>query len=653
MIFKTQNTGRNSNLYLMVILFFISLSTFLFAQISHSVNFSESDLNIETFIAQDSNYYQIIDMKNLPKIYEEGKPVLPYITIQMIIPMDQDVDNIETTILYEQEYDVAYKIFPAQNGIVYADDFGENINTGFIKPDPKIYHSDYPWPEKNVDVINNGFFDGNNHIVNIRVCPFQYYPKLKKLIFISSMNIILNFSGPNGAKTVKVKDRSPKTKSFYDNILKKLVVNPKDITKFRPPLKSALEKAAELTSIQTSPLPFYEYVIVTSQYLKNQNVFNDLIKWKKRKGLNIGVVAIEDITNNYTGDPCTPGLNDNAGKLRQYLMEAWQSGITVYALLAGERDKIPIRKGAGDNDTYDDPDHSGVDEYNKIPTDLYFSSFARSSTTENDNWNEDGDGFIGEPEDNIDYYPEIFVGRLICENDGTKVTDINNWIESIKRYEGAIYQSNLNNYLMQQLLVQSDQYQDQFQCAQNISNLTNNWSIISDIQEEYPSATAPLTFNSTDPNLNTPIPSANTILQKINSNFGFIWLFSHSNKYNFNARTGIADVNQLYNKYDREQLISEEPILAWNTNVHPYLLSLQNYSKPTVVFSNGCLHCSFDGYPIPATGIDRKSVSYVFTLRDKRAPVFLGHSRYGNFGGSRDLGKNIINYIFTGTSVRL
>ncbi|HVO72759.1 MAG TPA: C25 family cysteine peptidase, partial [Ignavibacteriaceae bacterium] len=82
-----------------------------------------------------------------------------------------------------------------------------------------------------------------------------------------------------------------------------------------------------------APLPFYKYVVITSNALKNS--FNKFVEWKKRKGIDIGVVTTEDIYSSYTGD-LVSGINDSTGKIRQYLKDGYYSGMTVWALLGGD-----------------------------------------------------------------------------------------------------------------------------------------------------------------------------------------------------------------------------------------------------------------------------------------------------------------------------
>ena len=151
----------------------------------------------------------------------------------------------------------------------------------------------------------------------------------------------------------------------------------------------------------------FEYVIVTSEALAP--AFEALVDWKRRKGLDAGIVTMEYIRENYNGDEIS-GIYDDAGKLRQFLYESYLRG-TVYVLLGGDKDVVPIRYG------YDYGD--------MIPTDLYFADF-------NGNWNFDDDEIYGETnQDDIDYMQEVYIGRILCSN----THEVKNWVDKAMIYE--------------------------------------------------------------------------------------------------------------------------------------------------------------------------------------------------------------------------
>jgi len=306
----------------------------LLAQIPHSVSFSRSNLVFSSVTAEDGITYEKVSLGDLQQTDEIGKPSLPVRYVRLIVPFNQDVEEVVLEHVEKQTIPGTHFILPAQPPVPTSIDYQK---PDFVKPDPLVYESDTPYPSEIVKVVHEGYFDGSNHIVTLAVCPLQYYPKSGRLVFFSTIDFTLKMK-PAETRAIHVRSRSAKNQKIYDSILKKIVDNPQDIPMYqvRPPLGKA-------GAIQSGPVPFYEYVIITSNALKSS--FDPFISWKRRKGLDIGVVTTEEILANYTGDLIS-GIYDDAGKVRQYLYDAYQSG-TMWALLAGDYTIVPVRYGCG------------------------------------------------------------------------------------------------------------------------------------------------------------------------------------------------------------------------------------------------------------------------------------------------------------------
>ncbi|KUK59995.1 MAG: Uncharacterized protein XD81_0540, partial [Bacteroidetes bacterium 38_7] len=380
------------------------------SQITHTVNFSSENLSFTDEVAANNNTYTKVKLFDFDLVSDTGKPALPVKSIKLIIPHGQTVDNISLSNVAVETLWTNYWVFPAQQPIPTC--IGCPIPE-FVNPDPDIYNSENAWPAKPIKVVHQGYFDGNNNIITLEICPFEYFPSTNQLNFFTSMDITLTLTSgySNGINNI---NRLSKNQIIYDEILVGLVENKQDIDLYR----SSPNIIASIVS--TNQLPSYEYVVITpAEYV---NAFTDFIEWKTKKGINIGIVIKEAIFSHYSGDEIFPGdeIYDDAGKIRQYLYEAYQNG-TVWALLVGDKSVMPIRYGCGE----DNP----TNEENIIPTDLYFADFTG-------NWNVDGDDNYGEPfADNTDYSPEIFVGRLLCSSS----QDVSNWVQKILIYEKNIF----------------------------------------------------------------------------------------------------------------------------------------------------------------------------------------------------------------------
>ncbi len=301
--------------------------------------------------------------------------------MNLIVPGDRDIREITLDDAQEVELPGTFEVYPAQSDEPIS---GLALGNRFTGPNPIIYSTNSNYPSERVCVFHDGYFDGSNHILTLALYPVQYDPSTGRLTFLRAATIAVQLKEGQGTTPFRVQRRSGRAQKIYDVILRDLVANPQDIPAYqgRPlSITAGGGMGANLGS--------HKYVVVTSANLASS--FNDFVAWKKRRGIDIGIVTTEEIYGSYTGDLIS-GIFDNAGKVRQYLFDAYQSG-AVWALLAGDETVVPIRIGA----EWDNCDTS-ITEH-KIPADLYFADF-------NGNWNVDGDFRYGEPNnDHPDYNP--------------------------------------------------------------------------------------------------------------------------------------------------------------------------------------------------------------------------------------------------------
>ncbi len=135
-----------------------------------------------------------------------------------------------------------------------------------------------------------------------------------------------------------------------------------------------------------------EYVVITSEALAGE--FEPLVQWKTEKGAQAVVRTVEWIDATY------PNGVDRAERVRFFIRDAYQNWGTLFVLLGGDTDVIPVR--------YAEANILGGES---IPTDYYYMCLEG-------NWNADGDARFGEafegpenPGDNVDLMPEVYAGR--------------------------------------------------------------------------------------------------------------------------------------------------------------------------------------------------------------------------------------------------
>lgn len=479
----------------------------------------------------------------------------------------------------------------------------------FIEPNYKVYDTEEPFPDKSVKLVHDGYFDGNNHIVTIAVYPLQYVPKLNKLIFYSDIIIKLEMEATTFSN-LNIRNRKASTQIFYDTVLKNMVDNTKDIDAYQV-------KPTTLGKVNgTETIIFYEYVIVTSNALKNS--FNKFIEWKKRKGIDIGVVTTEEIYANYTGDLIS-GIYDNAGKVRQYLSDAYQEG-AVWALLAGDSSVVPIRYGCGWDNSWT---VWATDDY-KIPTDIYFADFTGD-------WDVDGadpDGIVRYGEqygDDPDYNPEIFVGRLLCSSN----QDVLNWTEKLILYEQNPGKGN-TAYLTRAFMFESDQMQNGNE-AESVANVLP--SFITEIWRELPS------YDSPSPTF----PTGVEVINKMNTTRYGLWSwFGHGEPVRVNTKTYKVNEGSPRNQLSPLDIMPTDVSETGNG-----LDNLNNKDFPAIVYTISCEITPFDDYnPHNWWNDTDRNLGEGFTvINDVGGPALLGNTRYGWVGSSSALYREFANLI--------
>lgn len=146
----------------------------------------------------------------------------------------------------------------------------------------------------------------------------------------------------------------------------------------------------------------YNYIILTINELESSIISSNFITWKESLGYRIKIIKISDVLiQNQIG-------NDLAEKIRNFLREYYTIWNIEYTLIIGDYETVPMRY------CYPDPLNHRFDIFDstsgEVPTDYYYADL---SYPDSESWDSDGDGYYGEyTEDNPDFFPEIYVGRI-------------------------------------------------------------------------------------------------------------------------------------------------------------------------------------------------------------------------------------------------
>ena len=133
---------------------------------------------------------------------------------------------------------------------------------------------------------------------------------------------------------------------------------------------------------------FYSHVVITAE--THVSHFAPLCEFVETSlGWEDTIVTVEAIDADFPG-------RDRPERIRNFIRYAYDNWLTTYVLLGGDDDVVPCRYARGER-------RSG--EFDNIPCDLYYAAL-------DGNWDADGDNVFGEPEDSVDLYPDIYVGRF-------------------------------------------------------------------------------------------------------------------------------------------------------------------------------------------------------------------------------------------------
>lgn len=555
-----------------------------------------------------------------------GEPSLPSCYLNFYIPDGRDVKAVTVSKSGKTTYQLSLPLLPAQQPVPTSADY---VAPGFTEPAASVYSSDAAYPSAMAEVVQEGWMHLVNRIVTVRLTPYEYHPLSGVLDFYSDVTVSLHLKSSQSVATdLQAPSMRDDNAAMLAGLVQKVVENPDDVPY---PVVMKSPSRYEVSARSAGDNLGYEYVIVTSEALVP--AFEPWGEWKRQKGLDAGIVTMEWIKANYAGDEIS-GIYDDAGKLRQFLYESYLDG-TVYALLAGDPDVVPVRFAYFRT--------TRTDVKKEVPSDLYFSDF-------NGLWDSNDNGTYGEYststinrmlDDVIDYGQEIYVGRVLCANK----TEANNWIE-----KALIYEKNPGlgdySYLTRAFFTEADQFMV----------TDNNLSTDEEVRPHLPTFKSFMVlkeiYNGEEDN-NSPStpqhPTASEVYEKLKSNYGLVSFMGHGNECNVGIATkgvnGGGNVIRLYS-YDnvRKPIDGSSDSLTYRNGGS--LVNMVNSIYPSVNYS---LSCDNSYYTYKGTYNDVYSCFAKYATSGYRSGfvAFLGNTTEGWFYTSNWLFYDFCDFLYS------
>ncbi len=305
-------------------------------QETYTILFSESDL----FTSQNLGY-DVVELISCRGTYEVGKPQLPVLITYVAIPPGTSVEKLEVIGTEDDDIPGRFVIFPVQEP--------QPIGTqpeDFVRPDPFIYNSYTPYPQEIVQFVQQADLAGQNLAV-IAVHPVQFIGAKGRLIFTRSVEFALYLEQTDQQSETPCLSEGNRKK--YERELREMVINP---------------EAVSLPVSNVDPIPLtipsetFDYVIIS--YTPYASAAQRLADWKTKKGVPARVVTTDEIQDWYGGS--------GKDEIRQFVRNAHNQWGTIYLLIVGDSDKIPL------------PTKRLEDE--NVPGDTYYADFDDDWVTE-------------------------------------------------------------------------------------------------------------------------------------------------------------------------------------------------------------------------------------------------------------------------------
>ena len=339
---------------------------------------------------------------------EAGVPAMNYLPVRVLIPFGERVENIQV-ILSEPEIQRKQQVLDFVRKVQIISQPQPDTTV----PKPEIWNKDALFPAEDYKFLGTQMFCGFQ-IAMIDIYPWKYNP-VQKTIF-ASKNVTLQI------ETSWDDELAEHSANFYAPAkdypeLTRLVLNPETINSYQNAISYRTHQPQSRLIDLSVPK---KMIIITNS--TSASYFQNYIDWQNTRNISTGIYLITDIYNSYVGA-------DNAEKIRNFISDAYQTWSSTstpleYVILGGDDEIIPDRGCFCEvGETVDF----------RIPTDIYYSNL-------DGNWNADGDQIWGEFNDNVDYFPEVHMGRFPAET----ANEFGNMTRKIQYYvNNDTYSNNL------------------------------------------------------------------------------------------------------------------------------------------------------------------------------------------------------------------
>lgn len=358
------NTNISMKKYILYLFFLLQLSIVAHGDETLSLSFSKDQYS---FVRDSLGRIEILSLKQMATYgSDELQPGLPLLPLNVALSNGNIYKGTSISIqkkeLVMKDVDVA----PNPKAVIT----GSTVSNQTFSP---VNYTGAIFPDSNVEYVGTSEIR-NVEIARFQICPFIYDSNKRELYLIEKLDLHIEteVNAPQTKANIPFDEKSL-------NMLKAQVYN-----------GSILSSAkADVYSMSGAKEPI-KYLIITNKTLTNG--FQELADWKKTKGINSKIVTVEEIDKTCSGKTLQE-------KIKRFIYNTYISDGLQYVLLGGDDTVVPVQY------CYCHYTHSQIKNY-FIPSDSYYSCFGG-----NFEWDANGNGLYGEPDDEIDFTQDVYIAR--------------------------------------------------------------------------------------------------------------------------------------------------------------------------------------------------------------------------------------------------
>lgn len=356
-----------TGLYILIMSLLVIAGFSYASEVTLNIPFDETELTITSM----DTFIKVI-VPGLPSTGIVGFPSLPVMPVRIAMPTGCRAVSIK---IIEAEY----RTFPSGPELILPSTLPVPVSLPGrsvpVQPDPALYGSDEFYPDRTVELTGSSALWGIP-VADATVYPVRWNPSSRELQVLSNLRVSVQYESDNSVMLIKKRLLSSELRS--QEIVRHLVVNPGGVS------------PSGASFVEAKDLLYGQYVIITIP--EYETVMQELADWKTAKGVPANVYTTDWIQSQYS-------FYDLPQDIRAFLTDCRDEGVD-FVLIAGDDSRVVARRAkldTGSNTEY-------------APSDLYFADINDSYPGE-DLWDSSGNHVWGESTDDVDYHPDLWVGR--------------------------------------------------------------------------------------------------------------------------------------------------------------------------------------------------------------------------------------------------